>query len=146
MQLVRIDPLREMERLHHEFNRLFDGGYSPEARPENVRPWIPAIDIAETADAFVVRAELPGMKRDDIDIELTGETLTLKGERRAEDEEHKDRFVRVERRYGQFQRTFTLATPVQSDKVSATYRDGILDVRLPKSEATRPRKVQVTAE
>ncbi|MGC4044388.1 MAG: Hsp20/alpha crystallin family protein [Armatimonas sp.] len=143
MQLVRFDPLREMERLHNDLNRLFEGAQSTDSRAD--RSWAPAVDVAETEDALYVRAEVPGMSRDDIDIELSGETLTLRGERKFESEDKKDNFVRIERRYGKFSRSFTLATPIQIDKVSANYRDGILEIVLPKSEETKPRKVQVIA-
>ena len=146
MQLVRFDPLREMERLHSDLNRLFEGASASEGRTENApRTWAPAVDVAETEEALIVRAELPGMAREDIDIELSGETLTLRGERKFESEMKKDHYVRIERRYGNFSRSFTLATPIQADKVSASYRDGILEIVLPKSEDTRPRKVQVVA-
>jgi HSP20 family protein len=140
MQLVRFDPLREMERLHHDLSRLFESAPTTEDRV-----WSPAVDVAETEDALIVRAELPGLKREDIDIELSGETLTLRGERKFESEERKDHFVRIERRYGKFSRSFTLATPVQTDRVAASYRDGVLEIVLPKSEETKPRKVQVVA-
>jgi len=145
MQLVRFDPLREMERLHNDLNRLFEGGPTTEGRTDSARSWAPAVDVAETEEALFVRAEVPGMSREDIDIELTGETLTLRGERKFESEDKKDNFVRIERRYGKFSRSFTLATPIQADKVSASYRDGILEIVLPKSEETKPRKVQVVA-
>jgi HSP20 family protein len=85
------------------------------------------------------------LKPEDVDIELTGDTLTLRGERKFENEDRKDSFVRVERSYGRFQRSFTLAVPVNADAVKASYKDGILEVHLPKSEANKPRKVQVTA-
>jgi HSP20 family protein len=103
------------------------------------------VDVAETQDGIVLRAELPGMRQEDIDIELTGDTLTLRGERKFENREQRENFVRVERSYGRFQRSFTLGVPVQHDQVRANYRDGVLEIVLPKSEATRPRKVQVTA-
>lgn len=150
MTLVRFDPFRELDRLQNEVNRLFEGynttGDRPtEARANGVsRAWAPVVDIAENENEIVLRAELPGMKQEDIDIELTGDTLTLRGERKFEDEERRDSFVRVERSYGRFQRVFTLGVPVQNDQVRATYRDGILEVHLPKSEATKPRKVQVS--
>ena len=108
------------------------------------RVWSPAVDVAETEHEIVLRAELPSMKQDDIDIELAGDTLSLRGERKFENEERKDNFVRVERSYGRFQRSFTLGVPVQNDQVSATYRDGVLEIHLPKLEQTRPRKVQVS--
>jgi HSP20 family protein len=145
MQLVRFDPLREMERLHSDLNRLFEGVPAEGRTADTGRTWAPAVDVAETEEAILVRAELPGMAREDIDIELSGETLTLRGERKFESEEKKNNLVRIERRYGKFLRSFTLATPIQTDRVSASYKDGILEVVLPKSEETRPRKVQVVA-
>ena len=154
MAIVRFDPFRELDRLQNEVNRLFEGYNSnadvPAPARQNsgaalmARAWSPAVDIAETQNEVVLRAELPGLKQDDIDIELTGDTLTLRGERKFENEERKDNFVRVERSYGRFQRSFTLGVPVQNDQVSATYRDGVLEIHLPKSEQTRPRKVQVS--
>jgi len=156
MAIVRFDPFRELDRLQNEVNRLFEGYNSNADVPAPARQssgggaalmaraWSPAVDIAETQNEVVLRAELPGLKQDDIDIELTGDTLTLRGERKFENEERKDNFVRVERSYGRFQRSFTLGVPVQNDQVSATYRDGVLEIHLPKSEQTRPRKVQVS--
>ena len=110
------------------------------------RTWAPAVDIFEDREEIVVKAELPGLKQQDIDIELTGDTLTLKGERRFEDTQRRDNYVRVERAYGHFQRSFTIGVPVQHDAVKASYRDGLLEIHLPKSEETKPKKVQVTAE
>ena len=157
MAIVRFDPFRELDRLQNEVNRLFEGYNSnadvPAPARQNsggnssalmTRAWAPVVDIAETQNEVVLRAELPGLKQDDIDIELTGDTLTLRGERKFENEERKDNFVRVERSYGRFQRSFTLGVPVQNDQVAATYRDGVLEIHLPKSEQTRPRKVQVS--
>jgi HSP20 family protein len=149
MGIVRFDPFRELDRLQGEVNRLFDGYSGEPSRPARdnrwapARTWSPVVDVAEDGNEVVLRAELPGVKQSDIDIELTGDTLTLRGERKLEDEVRKDSFVRVERAYGRFQRIFTLGVPVRSDRVSAEYRDGILEVRLPKSEATKPRKVQI---
>jgi HSP20 family protein len=102
------------------------------------------VDVAENENEIVLRAEVPGMKQEDIDIELTGDTLTLRGERKFENEDRKETFVRIERSYGRFQRSFTLGVPVQHDAVRASYRDGVLEIHLPKSEETKPRKVQVT--
>ena len=151
MTLVRFDPFRELDRLQSEMNRLFEGYSQTGDRPTEARgagalsrAWAPVVDIAENENEIVLRAELPGMKQEDIDIELTGDTLTLRGERRFEDEERRDNFVRVERSYGRFQRAFTLGVPVQHDQVRASYRDGILEIHLPKSEETKPRKVQVS--
>lgn len=154
MGVVRFDPFREMDRLQNEVNRLFEGyngsanvpARSGENGLTNSRAWSPSVDVVENENEIVLHAELPGMKQEDIDIELTGDTLTLRGERKLENEERKDNFVRIERSYGRFQRSFMLGVPVQHDNVTAAYRDGVLEVRLPKSEANRPRKVQVTAQ
>lgn len=137
MAVVRFDPFQEMERLHKEVHRAFD------PRP-GAGTWSPAVDVVETDSAFVLRAELPGMRQEDIDIELDGDTLTLRGERRFEPRGQNEHFVRVERSYGRFQRSYTVTTPIQAERVGASYRDGILEITLPKSEETRPRKVPVT--
>ncbi len=147
--IVRFDPFEDMARLQREVNRLFEdgprtGGHGG-AEHASARTWAPAVDIFEDREEIVVRAELPGLKQDDIDIELTGDTLTLKGERRFEDAPRRDSYVRVERAYGHFQRAFTLGVPVRQDAVKASYKDGILEVHLPKSEGVKPKKVQVTA-
>ena len=154
MAIVRFDPFRELDRLQNEVNRLFEGyTQAPEQRSNGgggngplttARLWSPAVDVAENQNEIVLRAELPGMKQEDIDIELTGDTLTLRGDRKFENEERREDFVRVERAYGRFQRSFTLGVPVQHDQVKASYRDGVLEVHLPKSEDTKPRKVQVS--
>ena len=149
--IVRFDPFEDMARLQRDVNRLFeDNGRSSGGRQgaelASARTWAPAVDIFEDAEEIVVHVELPGLKQDDIDIELTGDTLTIKGERKFADTQRKDNYVRVERAYGHFQRSFTVGVPVQHDAVKASYRDGLLEVHLPKSPETKPKKVQVTAE
>ncbi len=148
--IVRFDPFEDMARLQREVNRLFEDSNRPAGRGgaelTPARTWAPAVDIFEDRDEIVVRADLPGLKLEDIDIELTGETLTIRGERKFEDTARKDGYVRIERSYGHFQRSFTISVPVRSDAVKASYRDGLLEVHLPKSEETRPKKVQVTTE
>ncbi len=148
--IVRFDPFEDMVRLQREVNRLFEdntrsGGSRNGSELTAARTWAPAVDIAEDRNEIVLKAELPGLKQDDIDIELTGDTLTIRGERKFEDEQRKDNYVRMERSYGAFQRSFTIGVPVQNDGVSASYKDGVLEIHLPKSEATKPKKVQVTA-
>lgn len=146
--IVRFDPFEDLTRLQREVNRLFEDNTRPAVRnggPEqaSLRAWSPAVDISEDGNEIVVKADLPGVKQDDIDIELTGETLTIRGERKFEDTQRKDNYVRVERAYGSFQRAFNIGVPIQADKVSASFRDGILELRLPKSEETKPKKIQV---
>ncbi|HEY3332375.1 MAG TPA: Hsp20/alpha crystallin family protein [Capsulimonadaceae bacterium] len=145
--IVRFDPFEDFTRLQRDMNRLFDDSFGTPTRRnrENVATaaWAPAVDVSEDTNEIVLRAEVPGVKQDDLDIELTGDTLTIKGEKKFEDEERKGNYVRVERSYGSFQRSFNLAVPVQADKINATFKDGVLTVHLPKSEATKPRKVLV---
>lgn len=149
--IVRFDPFEDLTRLQREVNRLFDDSSRTPARNGGAehaaaRSWAPAVDIYEDHNEIVVKVDLPGLKQDDIDIEITGETLTIKGERKFEDSERKDGYVRVERSYGLFQRSFTIGVPVDQDKVRAAFNSGVLDIRLPKSEATKPKKISVSGE
>lgn len=147
MSLTRWDPFRDLETLQENVNRLFqDTMARPRREVPTARVWAPPVDVMEDEDKIVVRAELPGMKREDIDIELTGDTLTIRGERKFESEESRENFVRVERAYGQFQRSFTIGVPVKSGEVKASYKDGILDVTIPKAEEMKPKKVEVAVE
>jgi len=147
--IVRFDPFEDLTRLQREVNRLFEDNSRPGASrtAENTvqRSWTPAVDIYEDAGEVILRAELAGIKQEDIDIELSGDTLTIKGDRKFEELEKRDGYVRVERTYGPFQRAFTIGIPVNADAIKASYRDGILEVRLPKSEQAKAKKVQVTA-
>jgi HSP20 family protein len=142
--ISRWDPFRDISVLQDRINRIFN---ESTGRAENAsgRTWSPVVDIIETQNDLVVRAELPGMNREDIDIEVTGESLTIRGERRF-DEAAKDEYIRVERPYGPFQRSFSIGVPVQSDKVKASYHDGLLEIIIPKAEETRPKKIKVNAE
>ena len=147
--IIRFDPFEDLTHLQHEVNWLFENTTRTTGRSgaeqASARIWAPAVDIFEDQNEIVVKAELPGLKQEEIDIELTGDTLTLKGERKFEDTQRKDNYVRVERTYGSFQRSFTVGVPVQHDAVKASYKDGLLEIHLPKSEATKPKKVQVTS-
>lgn len=146
--IVRFDPFEDLTRLQREMNRLFDDTFVTGSRParrEGMTPaaWAPAVDVSEDANEIVLRSELPGVKQEDLDIELSNDMLTIRGEKKFEDEEKKGNYVRIERAYGAFQRSFNLGVPVQQDKISASFKDGVLTVRLPKSEATKPKKVLV---
>lgn len=146
--IVRFDPFEDLTRLQREMNRLFDDSARGTTRTSgaeqaSLRAWAPAVDIYEDHNEIVVKAELPGVKQEDIDIQVSGDTLTLRGERRFEDREKKDNYVRVERAYGSFARSFTIGVPIQADRVTASYKDGVLAIRLPKSEEVKPKKVQV---
>jgi HSP20 family protein len=153
--IMRYDPFDELNRIQRDMTRLIDDNFRGITRSADsnggsshqlsARTWAPAVDVRDEGDSVVIHAELPGIKQEDIDIELTGDTLTLRGERKFEDTEKSKNYVRIERSYGSFQRTFNLGVPVQNDKVAASYKDGILTITLPKSEAVQPKKISVAA-
>ena len=138
MAIIRWDPFREMTNLQGQVNRLADSLWS--GRPES---WVPAVDVFDTKAAVVLKAELPGMKVDDIQIEVDDNVLTVKGERSFEEKVDEKRYYRVERRYGSFQRSLALPQGVRADEIKATYEDGVLQVVVPKSEAELPRRIEV---
>ncbi|MDI6827341.1 MAG: Hsp20/alpha crystallin family protein [Armatimonadota bacterium] len=147
MSILRWDPFRELENLREDVNRLFQEALTRPGRGATAsRSWAPPVDVVEYEDKFVMRAELPGMSKEDIDVEMHGDTLTIRGERKFEQEEGKENYVRVERAYGKFQRSFTLNVPVKADEIKATYKDGILEVTVPKAEEIKPKKVEVAVE
>src|SRR5688572_7211409 len=141
-------PARQLSSLRDEIDRLFE---SPLAWFENgSQPfssgWVPAIDVYEDKDHVFVRAEVPGMKKDEIEISLHEGVLTLSGERKLEKEYEQAQSHRVERFAGRFQRSITLPSPVDAAKVRATYKDGILAATLPKAEEAKPKQITVNAE
>ncbi|HZP82782.1 MAG TPA: Hsp20/alpha crystallin family protein [Chthonomonadaceae bacterium] len=138
-----------LETLMHLPNEMFGVMNPRAAQPrEHVssRVWSPPVDVYEDKDSIVLKVELPGVQQNEIDIEMAGETLTIRGERKFEDEARRENYIRIERQYGAFQRSFTIGIPIEEDKVKATYRNGILEITIPKSEATKPKKVQVAVE
>jgi len=141
MTLVRWNPGRELAAMEVErLNRMFADFYG---QPTG-STWVPAVDVYESGDdGFVIKAELPDMKRDDISVTFEHGTLTLKGERRAEHEASKGRFHRIERQYGAFSRSFTLPPTVDPSRISASYKDGVLTVRLPQRDDARPKQIEV---
>jgi HSP20 family protein len=124
--------------LRDQMNRLFE-----EQSPSNAHLWAPAVDVSENDSEIVLHAELPGMNKDDIDIQLTGDTLTLRGERKMQSAQRGEHFHRIERQYGAWQRTFQIETPLDANGVSATYEEGVLTVRLPKQQAVQPRQIAI---
>ena len=151
VDLVHSDPYREFRSLTDRFNRIFgSGSASTPARREreeelSLGAWMPPVDIAEEKDRIVLTAELPGFKENEIEIQMEGNVLTLRGERKFE-EENKDRnYYRIERAYGQFVRSFTLPNNVDRENVKAMFRDGILEIELPKREEAKPRQIKVSS-
>jgi HSP20 family protein len=129
----------EMNRM---FNELFHGGNRKEAS-SSISPWTPSVDIYETDDALVIKAELPGVSKDDVSIDVHENTLTLRGQRKHEAEVKDAQYHRVERTYGSFQRSFTLPSMIDYEKVQATFKDGVLELHLPKSETAKPKRIAI---
>jgi HSP20 family protein len=146
MALIRWEPAREINSFQQEMNRLFSSFFdtaSTGAPAGGVRRWIPAMDVVETDEHFVLRADLPGMSEQDVDLSLEDNVLTVSGERKAEHEERREGYYRVERASGAFSRSLTLPEGVEGDAIAATFDKGVLEVRIPKPEARKPRKLQI---
>ena len=146
MALVRWEPLREMATLQNEMNRLFGTFFDTPTTAvsgNGVRRWMPAMDLVETDEHFVLRADLPGLTEEDVNIELEDRVLTLSGERNAEHEEKKEGYYRLERATGSFSRSLTLPDGIDADGITATFDKGVLEVRIPKPEERKPRRVAI---
>lgn len=145
MNLVRWDPYRELEEMTNRLNRLFGRATATvDGNEMMVRAdWTPSVDISETDEEFQIKAELPGVKKEDVKVTLENGILTLQGERKQEREDKDLKFHRIERSYGQFVRSFTLPDLVDDAKVKAEYKDGVLNLRLPKSEKAKPKAIEV---
>jgi HSP20 family protein len=143
MLLTRWNPVRDLATLEIDgLNRMFDAAFAGE--PLSSGAWVPAIDIYETPEQeVVVKAELPDMKREDIKVTFENNVLTVEGERKFSADVNKEQYHRLERGYGAFRRSFTLPATVDPAKVQAGYQDGILTVRLPRREETRPKQIHV---
>ena len=146
MAIVRLtDPFREFAHLQDRINRVLSEPYSRQEEPLNAPgAWAPPVDIFQNGDKeVVIKAELPDMSREDIDVTVDGTTLTLKGEKKISNEVKEDQFHRVERRYGAFSRSFSLPPTVDATKVGAEYKNGVLTIRLPLREESKPRQIKV---
>jgi HSP20 family protein len=141
----RWEPLRGISEIQGEVNRLFDSlfGRPAPAATQSGRAWVPFVDMQETKDDLVLTIEVPGVREKDVSVSLTGDLLSVKGERRFEQEMKDQTWLHVERAYGKFERTIQLPMPVQADKVKAAYRDGVLEITLPKVEEVKPREIKI---
>ena len=148
MALIRWEPARELNTLQGEMNRLFNTFFdAPAGGGGNggaLRRWVPAMDLVETEDHFVLRADLPGLTENDINIEFENNVLTVSGERKAEHEEKKEGYYRVERASGTFARSLTLPEGIDPESIAASFDKGVLEVRVPKPEERKPRKVAIS--
>ena len=148
MALVRWEPARELHTIQQEMNRLFNTFFDAPASGSGTgaggaRRWVPAMDLVETESHFVLRADLPGLDEKDVEIEVQDNVLTISGERRYEHEAKKDGYYRLERGSGQFSRTLTLPDGVDAEAITAAFDKGVLEVRVPKPEERKPRRVQI---
>ncbi len=144
MTLVRWEPVRELDSLQGEMNRLFDTFFSTgNDSSSRARRWVPAMDLVETQDALVLTADLPGMERDDVSIEVKDRTLVVSGERRDQHAEKAEGFYRVERSFGGFSRTLTLPDGIVSEQIEADFDKGVLEIRIPKPEERKPQRIQI---
>ncbi len=156
MMLARWEPFGSIRRrgslvndltgMQQEMNRLFDDFFGERRAEMAEGTWSPAVDLSETESDITVRAELPGMSHEDIELNVQDNTLTLKGEKKLETTEDKENFHRIERSYGSFTRSFTLPCDVNLEAIKATFKDGILVITLPKSEVAKPKKIQISTE
>jgi HSP20 family protein len=139
MSLTVSDPLATARFFEDAFSRLLN-------EPRAGRPWSPAVDIFETEDALVLKADVPDLDLKDIDVRVENQTLTLAGERKFDSEQSANGYHRIERSYGQFQRSFSVPQTVDTEKVTAEYHAGVLTVKLPKKEAAKPRQVKIAVK
>jgi len=148
MSIVRYDPFRDLRTLQEEVNRLFTGNVARAFDDEGIArgSWSPNVDIYENKDQIVLEAELPGMNREDFDVSVENNIITLRGERHFEKKEDSDNYHRVERAYGSFTRSFTLPNTVSAEGASADYSNGVLRVTVPKREETKARRIEIKSE
>lgn len=144
--LTRWEPWREMATLRRAFEPFFDDPFATKfLRPWRLDEFEPEVDVAEDENAYIVKATIPGVKPEDVEVTMQNNVLTLKGEAKEDKEINEKNYQMRERRYGSFVRTLTLPAGVKTDKIEATHEDGVLTVRLPKIEAEKPKKIAVTA-
>jgi HSP20 family protein len=147
--LIPWRPFRELEEIERRFDDMLSWPLLPAVWrriPTMEMGWAPTIDVFEKEDKFVVKAELPGMKEEDIDISVVGDTLTIKGERKAESEVEEEDYYYCERSYGSFSRSIAIPSNVDAKKIEANYNDGVLEVSLPKTPEVKPKKISVSAK
>jgi len=142
MSLIRYEPVSLFDQFNHELNRFFTRTRPTTAGGET-RDWAPAVDIREEDDRFLLIADIPGVKRDDVEVTLEDGVLTIKGERRTETEENREGFHRKERVHGSFMRQFSLPDTVNTDTISASVTDGVLEIGIPKQAKPEPRKISI---
>lgn len=137
------DPFQDLMTLQQRINRFFEDSLLDAERAELAPIWRPAIDIYEEPDAMYVEADLPGLRKDDVTVNLEDNVLTIQGQRKRQNEEKRDNYHRIERASGMFSRSFTLPSTVDREKIDAEFKDGVLRIRLPKQETAKPKQIKV---
>ena len=145
MAIVRWEPFRDLVSAQRDFDRLFREAFSPQLGETELstRSWAPPVDIFETEDAIVLKAELPGVDPKDVEVRVEDNNLYLKGERNYEKEVKEQNYHRIERSYGSFARSFSLPNSIDAEKVKAEYKDGLLTLTMPKREETKPKTIKI---
>ncbi len=146
MQLIKWNPTRDLFNMRRQMNSLFDDFFHParrQADDESMWNWNPAVDIYEDGDNIVVKAEIPGMDKESISVNVKDRVLTLKGERSEDNEVNEEKYFRRERTYGRFERAFSLPADVKTDDIKAEYKDGVLKVMVPKPEVQKPKQITI---
>ena len=148
MALIRWEPVAELNTIQNEMNRLFNTFFDQPSQTGRgngtMRRWLPPMDLVETADHYVLRADLPGLSDGDVNIQLEANVLTISGERKAEHEDQQEGYYRLERAFGAFSRSLTLPDGVDPDGIQAHFDRGVLEIRIPKPEQKKPKTVQIT--
>src|SRR5579862_6081446 len=148
MALIRWEPVAELYTIQNEMNRLFNTFFDQPAQAGrgngSMRRWVPAMDLVETADHYVLRADLPGLSDGDVNVQLEDNVLTISGERKSEHEDQQEGYYRFERAFGAFSRSLTLPEGVDPDSIQAHFDRGVLEIRVPKPEQKKPKTVQIT--
>lgn len=146
MQLVRFNPTRDLFNFRRRMDSVFDdffGDFFNESQTAVIRGWNPKVDVFEEADHIVMKAELPGVEKDQISIDVDGRVLTLKGERSVDNEVKEDTYTLRERSYGRFERAFTLPAETDAEQIKAEYKDGVLELNIPKPASSKPRQITI---
>src|SRR5579863_10037743 len=141
--ITRWDPFRNISTLQDQVNRLFESSFQGKADNSELTVWAPAVDIYETENELVLKADLPDVSEKDLDIRIESNILTIKGERKFEEKVKEDNYLRVERTYGSFSRSFSVPSTVDNGLVKAEYKNGVLAVELPKRAESKPRQVKI---
>ena len=140
--ISRFEPFRT-NSLQEQFNRLFSEAFDRSSEESSITTWAPAVDIFETEHELVVKADLPDIQPEELDIRVENNILTIRGERKFEKQVNENNYLRVERAYGSFSRSFSLANTVNSDAIKAEYKDGVLTLTIPKREEAKPKQIKV---